>query len=113
MTAIINLEANEYRIPGVLDELPEIMPSNIVERREFLRRHDDEELRGRIHARREAAVDMARRWLHLAEVCLCGDFDPDEPGDLQAFEYAADNVRKLLAEAARLDELLKPPAERQ
>lgn len=109
MTEIINLEANESPIPGVLDELPEIMPSNIIERSQFLRRHDHDELRQRTQARRAAALAAAERWNTMAAE-LNETVDPDEPRDISAVRYAIDNAQTLMAEVAKLDKLLTPTA---
>ncbi|MCS3853268.1 hypothetical protein [Tsukamurella ocularis] len=110
MNAIINLETAEYRIPGVLDELPELLPSDIIERGRFLRRHDHAELRQRVQARHAAALAAAERWTTMAaEMNETGD--PDEPCDVSAVRYAIDNAQTLRAEVAKLDELLTPPAE--
>ena len=111
MVAIINLETpSEYRIPGVLDELPEILPSNIIERQQFLRRHDHGERLNRIRARRAAALAAADRWATMADE-MNETIDLDEPADVSAIAYAIDNAQTLLAEVAKLDELLTPPAE--
>lgn len=111
MNAIINLETVEYRIPGVLDELPEILPSNLDERRQFLRRHDHAELRQRIRARRAAALAAASRWTTMAAE-MNETVDPEEPCDVSAVRYAIDNAQILMAEVDKLDAQLARRTER-
>jgi hypothetical protein len=107
MTLVAHAIAPEARIPGVLDELPEVLPTDPDERSAFLRDCTPGAVRERIYARRQAAAAAAQRWVGVVEVMLF-NFDPNDPEDRAAFAFATGNVHKLMVEAAQLNQRLLP-----
>lgn len=88
------------KVAETLNDLPAVLPANLAERAAFakyLQTEDHTELRRRIVARRNAALDAAIAWLNMAE---------QYRSDLQVAWFCADRTKVFMTEHDRLQALL-------